>query len=140
MADELESELANDLGDDNPERRTDQSLAIDQDSTPEPKRQRQEEEDDDGDGDGRKGVSLASPDIADEQGGDAACPPHPGYIAGMCIRCGVVEEDDDEDDGGADGSARTDDRGTTPADASVNLKYIGRNLHVSEEPWLLDVS
>ncbi|CAN6252956.1 unnamed protein product [Urochloa humidicola] len=26
-------------------------------------------------------------------GGDASCPPHPGFVRGLCIRCGAKEED-----------------------------------------------
>ena len=25
---------------------------------------------------------------------EAACPPHPGFMHGMCIRCGAVEQDE----------------------------------------------
>lgn len=50
------------------------------------------------------------------------CPPHPGYLAGMCIRCGALKEGDDLQGGVSSGG-----------DGHVALKYIHRGLEVSRE-------
>lgn len=49
------------------------------------------------------------------------CPPHPGYLAGMCIRCGALKQGEDLHGGGSG------------SDSHVALKYIHKGLEVSKK-------
>jgi RNA polymerase II C-terminal domain phosphatase-like 3/4 len=54
------------------------------------------------------------------------CPPHPGYMGGICIRCGALKPEADVRDVGTSGER-------PPGGSPIALRYIHHGLEVSRE-------
>lgn len=73
------------------------------------------------------------------------CPPHPGYMGGICIRCGMIKEQEGEQGGnfpngpnqqihsGVDRGQRRHGSNGAGTDGHLTLDYIHHGLEVSKE-------